>query len=74
MLLLVLAGCTDAERANMTTLGSAGDVVCYSGGREVYRGRSTGKILSEEHSDGWQFVDQATGKFIRVSGDCLITN
>ncbi len=69
-----LSGCTDADRANWTSLGSPGTVKCYSGGQPVYDGVSTGKIVTVKNSDGWQFKDAKTGKFIRVSGDCLIEN
>jgi hypothetical protein len=70
----MLTGCTDAEKANWTTLGNAGTVKCYSGGKLIYEGTSTGKIATVTNSDGWQFKDAKTGKFIRVSGDCVIEN
>lgn len=68
------AGCTDTERARFGALGSSGTVVCYSGGHEFYRGTSTGKIHNAEHSDGYEFKDAATGKLVRVQGDCLVQN
>ncbi len=71
---LTLAGCTDAGMANFTTLGSSADVTCYSGGKITYDGSSTGKVKTTQDSDGWEFVDKATGKFMRVSGDCVIMN
>lgn len=70
----VLAGCTDAGRKQITTMGSAAEISCYSGGQVIFQGRSTGKVLTEEHSDGWYFEDAASGKLIRVSGDCVIKN
>ena len=57
-----------------TTLGSSGHITCYSGGKVIYEGYSTGKISSEHQSDGWFFQDIKTGKLIRVSGDCLVEN
>ena len=74
LLLATLAACTAADLANITTLGSAGDITCYSGGQVIFTGRSTGKIATEQQSDGWRFVDAASGKLIRVSGDCVIRN
>lgn len=71
---VVLAGCTDARKAKFTALGSAGEITCYSGGSVIYKGRSTGKIETEEQSDGWYFQDAQEGKLIRVSGDCVIRN
>lgn len=73
LLALILAGCTDARIAQIKSLGEAGRIICYSGGKIIYEGSSTGKILTEEQSDGWFFQD-TDGKLIRVSGDCLIKN
>lgn len=70
----LLAGCTDAQKANIGSLGTPGAVKCYSGGKIIYEGKSTGKIEKVSRSDGWQFKDANTGKFVRVSGDCLIEN
>ena len=72
--LFVMIGCTDAEWEQYATLGESGEIVCYSGGKEIYRGRSTGKIETESHSDGWFLKDASTGKLVRVSGDCVIQN
>lgn len=74
ILLLTLTGCTDANMKQWTTLGSSGHITCYSGGKVIYDGYSTGKIASELQSDGWFFQDMKTGKLIRVSGDCLVEN
>ena len=71
---VLLAGCTDAHMKQFSTIGSAADVVCYSGALEIYRGRSTGKVSTEKHSDGWFFEEAGTGKLIRVSGSCVIRN
>lgn len=71
---VTLTGCTQAEMRNMTTIGTPGVIKCYSGGKLIYEGASTGKIGTEQGSDGWQFVDAKTNKFVRVSGDCVIEN
>lgn len=71
---MILSACTDASRANWGSLGSPGDIACYSGGKAIYSGKSTGKIETVLKSDGWEFKDAATGKFVRVSGDCVIQN
>lgn len=71
---LILTACTDGNMAKIGALGDAGDIVCYSGGQVIYSGRSTGKIASEQQSDGWFFKDSKTGKLIRVSGDCVVSN
>ena len=70
--IVLLLGCTDAEMARLTAYGNPGEVVCYSGGVEFYRGESTGKILTEEGSDGWYFNEKATNRLVRVSGACVV--
>lgn len=73
-LCLFLISCTDAKWKKVTALGSPAKVTCYSGGKVIFDGKSTGKVPSEEHSDGWFFEDVETNKLIRVSGDCVIIN
>lgn len=71
---LTLTACTDAKMKQLTTLGEPGEIVCYSGTLEIYKGKSTGKISTEQGSDGWYFQESGTGKLIRVSGACVIRN
>lgn len=72
--ILVFASCTDTARASFGAYGSPGHILCYSGGRVIYEGDSTGRIDTVQSSDGWEFKEKGTGNFIRVSGDCLIRN
>ena len=74
LLCLLLVGCTDAKWASYEALGSQATVKCYSGGVIIYDGTSTGRVASTRESDGWEFEDAETGKFVRVSGDCLVEN
>ena len=74
LLVALLPGCTCAQMAQITSLGSPGSIQCFSGGKVIYEGRSTGKISTEQGSDGWYFEDSETGKLVRVGGDCLIKN
>jgi hypothetical protein len=71
---LALTGCTDATMASLGALGSPADITCYSGTAVIYKGRSTGKVATVENSDGWEFKDAATQRFVRVSGACVILN
>ena len=71
--ILAIAGCTDATRGKLFSLGSSAEIKCYSGGIVIYDGESTGKVRSEENSDGYYFVDKATGATMEVSGNCVIT-
>ena len=73
-LILAFIACTDTERASWKAVGEPGHVTCYSGGQVIYDGDSTGKIESEQRSDGWLFMDAKTQRLVRVSGDCVVRN
>ena len=70
--IFALAACTDATCAKYGALGDAATIKCYSGGELIYEGRSTGKVRSEQSSDGYYFKDAADGKLKEVSGNCII--
>ena len=70
----ILTACTDTTIGKFTALGEPATVICYSGGKEIYSGRSTGKVLNGTNSDGYEFVDAETHRLIRVSGDCIVRN
>lgn len=74
LILFALVACTDTARASWGALGTPGHITCYSGGKAIYEGDSTGRIATVEQSDGWEFKEKGTGNFIRVSGDCVIRN
>lgn len=74
LIVMTATSCTDAQRAQVSTYGSPGEITCYSGGKEIYHGKSTGKIISEKDSDGWYFSEEGSGQLIRVSADCIIRN
>ena len=69
---LLVSGCTDARWGKMQALGGSASVKCYSGTRLIYEGQSTGKVVSEANSDGYNFVDSKTKKLMEVSGNCVI--
>lgn len=73
ILLVFIMGCSNANLARFSALGKRHDVKCYSGGVVIYEGHSTGKIENEHQSDGYYFQDEQTGKFVTVSGNCVIT-
>jgi hypothetical protein len=74
VVLMLLIGCTDAEKASFSALGNPSHIKCYSGGEVFYEGDSTGVIQTVSENDGWQFKDAKTGKLVRVSGACVIEN
>ena len=73
ILILLLAGCTDAERASLFAYGDEADVVCYSGGEVVFQDTSTGKVAQLD-GDGITFKSKKTGGYVRAFADCIVTN
>ena len=76
MIFVVLAllsfGCTDAKFGKFTNFGNSASIKCYSGGQVVYDGEFTGKVISEQNSDGYFFKEKSSGQFVEVSGNCTI--
>ncbi len=71
--MLALASCTRADSTKVFSYGQKREVLQYSGGKLIYAGISSGKISSEDGSDGYYFVDDCTGKLEEVSGDIHMT-
>ena len=69
--LLILSGCTDGLIGKIKSYGNEADIICYSGGKIIYKGESTGKILSEQNSDGYYFVDKKSGTMMEITADCV---
>ena len=69
--LLVLCGCTDGVIGKIKSYGKGAGILCYSGGEIIYKGESTGKILSEKNSDGYYFVDKRSGAMMEIAADCV---
>jgi hypothetical protein len=79
-LALTAVGCSDAQLAKLGSLGNSAEAKCYSGGKMVFHGISTGVVHNEENSDGyfarWQ-TPLAEGKlsepfFANISGTCIV--
>jgi len=69
---VIVSGCTDARKASFLSFGKEHKVTMYNGGVLVREWISSGKVESMSQSDGWQFMDKATGKLVRVGGDVII--
>lgn len=73
ILAILLSGCTDAGwDSTFGKLNVPAEIICYSGSKEIYRGRSTGAPKSAEGSDGYQFREYGTSNFLEVSGNCVL--
>lgn len=73
-MVLFLSGCTDAFwDSTVGKLGVAANIKCYSGTMLIYEGESTGAIKNASSSDGYQFREKKSGKYLEVSGNCILT-
>ena len=74
--LLLVWGCSlrvqIAQGSSIGALGSKHTVILYSGGQEVGRWTSTGKVTSGEHGTRFAFKDSESGKYIRVMGPVAV--
>ncbi len=70
-IMATMVSCTDAEKSK---LGGYGDTftVKVIGPDTIITYHSTGKVISEQHSDGYYFTNRETGKLIEVSGNVII--
>lgn len=73
MCILMTIGCTNASRAQLNGYGSDFVITQYGcDGTMINQWISTGKVLTEEHSDGYYFMDSESRKLIRITGTLVI--
>jgi hypothetical protein len=70
--LFIFSGCMRAEMARISAIGSDHKILVYSGGNLVKEFHSVGKVLTEQDSDGWYFLNKETNKLTRVSGTVIV--
>ncbi|BBI90480.1 hypothetical protein HYO65_gp088 [Tenacibaculum phage PTm1] len=69
-----LTSCTDATRAKWGGYGSEFKVELVNcDGTITHSWISSGKVLSEQSSDGYYFNDKETGRIIEVTGTLIIS-
>ena len=66
--------CSDAKKARIKGRGSEFTIEMLNCDGTVARSWiSTGKAKSERNSDGYYFMDKATGLLVEVTGNIIIT-
>ena len=66
--------CSDAQKAKRLGRGSEFRIEMLNCDGTVARSWiSTGKVRSEQKSDGYYFMDKATGLLVEVTGNIIIT-
>jgi hypothetical protein len=70
-IMATMVSCTDAEKSK---LGGYGDTFTIKvlGPDTIITYHSTGKVISEDKSDGYYFTNAANGKLVEVSGNVII--
>lgn len=71
--MITLMSCTDATQAKWGSLNDPHKIEvigCDSIIRTYY---STGKVISEQNSDGYFFMDATSKQLIEISGNVIIT-
>ena len=65
---VLLTGCS----ASLSRMSMGASTVTQVGNDgKVNTWHSKGKVLSEDHSDGWYFTDSKTGKVVIISGGSI---
>lgn len=73
-IILLIASCTDAGRSKIFGYGDAFKVELVNcDGSITHQWVSSGKVLSENGSDGYFFRDKKTNALIEVTGNLIIT-
>lgn len=72
ILLLILCGCTDAQWDGIIeSYNEVHDVSCYSGGQEIFKAKTTGKVTSLS-GGGWAFRT-TDNRFVKTFADCFVS-
>ena len=71
MMFLSISACTDSAKGRLGAYGESAQVNCFSGGKEVYNGKSSGKVKLSK--GGFvKFTEQDTNKYIEITADCVV--
>ena len=72
--ILFFYACTDAKKAKIGGFGSKFQIEMLNCDGSVARTWiSSGKVSSEQNSDGYYFMEEGTDKLIEVTGRLIIT-
>jgi hypothetical protein len=69
--LILCGGCSQSEWQRHFDWHRAYHIRLYSGGQLIGEWDSKDAVESEEHSNGWHFVDAKTGKLMLVDGQII---
>jgi hypothetical protein len=74
VLILIFSSCTDARQAKLLGYGEDYKIEILSSatGQVIKTYHSSGKVSSEETSDGYYFMDQETGELTEIAGGIIV--
>lgn len=73
LVILLTTGCSHAEMSAVEAWGHKHRVTMYGcDGKIIGQWETSGKVMNEEHSNGYYFTDDKTGKLIAVDGSIVI--
>lgn len=70
--IILLSGCSVEKTTDIYIFGSPRHIKCYSSGKLIYEGQSTGKIANDGNNNWIYFKDKSTKKEIQILADCII--
>lgn len=68
--ILLFSSCAKVDK--LFSFGGVRSIKCYSGNVLIYEGKSSGKVYSEQSSDGYIFNEKGSGDLMEVSGNCIM--
>lgn len=72
---LALTSCASVQNSISRSVNSItntpSQVICFSGGKEIYNDVTSTTVESENGSDGYRFRD-SKGNNVEINGDCIV--
>jgi len=70
-MLLSISACTDSAKGRLGAYGESAQINCFSGGKEIYNGKSTGKAKLTK--GGFvKFTELGSNKYIEIAAECVV--
>jgi hypothetical protein len=71
MTFLFISACTDSAKGRFGAYGESAQINCYSAGKEIYNGKSTGKVKLSK--GGFiKFTELGSNKYTEIAADCVV--
>lgn len=71
MICVFMSACTDSDQGRFESYGGEAQIYCYSGGQQIFKGISTGKV-STSRSGFVKFKEIESERYIEIHADCVV--